>query len=52
MTFYKDYNKKLTKVFEQLIAIYANKMPKQFLPSALNNLNASELVKIVILIQH
>ena len=43
--FYKDYNNEVDKnVFEQLIAIYANKMPKQFLPSTLNNLNASELV--------
>jgi hypothetical protein len=42
--FYKDYNNDVDKnVFEQLITIYTNKMPKQFLPSTLENLNASQL---------
>jgi hypothetical protein len=30
-------------VFEQLIAIYAKRLPSQFLPNELNNLNASQL---------
>jgi len=42
--FYKDYNNDVDKnVFEQLITIYTNKMPKQFLPSTLENLNATQL---------
>ena len=42
--FYKDYNAMVDKnVFEQLIAIYANRLPSQFLPNELNNLNASQL---------
>lgn len=42
--FYKDYNAMLDKnVFEQLIAIYAKRLPNQFLPNELKNLNASQL---------
>lgn len=42
--FYKDYNAMVDKnVFEQLIAIYVKRLPSQFLPNELNNLNASEL---------
>ena len=42
--FYKDYNAMVDKnVFEQLIAIYAKRLPSQFLPNELNNLNASQL---------
>jgi hypothetical protein len=42
--FYKDYNSMVDKnVFEQLIAIYAKRLPSQFLPNELNNLNASQL---------
>ncbi|MFC4817900.1 S46 family peptidase [Flavobacterium sp. GCM10023249] len=41
---YKDFNANVDeKVFEQLINIYATKSPKQFLPSTLQNINASEL---------
>ena len=42
--FYKDYNVMVDKnVFEQLIAIYAKRLPSQFLPNELKNLNASKL---------
>lgn len=42
--FYKDYNNEVDKnVFEQLITIYVNKMPKQFLPNGLETLNAQQL---------
>lgn len=42
--FYKDYNAMVDKnMFEQLIAIYAKRLPSQFLPNELNNLNASQL---------
>jgi len=42
--FYKNYNAMVDKnVFEQLIAIYAKRLPSQFLPNELNNLNASQL---------
>ena len=42
--FYKDYNAMVDKnVFEQLIAIYAKRLPSQFLPNELNNLNATQL---------
>jgi len=42
--FYKDYNVNVDKnVFEQLIAIYAKRLPSQFLPNELKNLNASQL---------
>lgn len=41
--FYKDYNVNVDKnVFEQLIAIYAKRLPSQFLPNELKNLNASQ----------
>ncbi|WP_116790626.1 S46 family peptidase [Flavobacterium psychrotrophum] len=41
---YKDYSKAVDeKVFEQLIALYINKVPKQFLPDALLNANAAQL---------
>jgi Peptidase S46 len=42
--FFKDYNVKVDKnVFEQLIVIYAKSMPSQFLPTELNELNATQL---------
>lgn len=42
--FYKDFNASVDeKVFEQLIAIYAKRYPKQFLPSSLENLDAKAL---------
>lgn len=42
--FYRDYNVNVDKnVFEQLIAIYAKRLPSQFLPNELKNLNASQL---------
>jgi hypothetical protein len=42
--FYKDYNAMVDKnMFEQLIAIYAKRLPSQFLPNELNNLNATQL---------
>ena len=42
--FYKDYNAEVDKnVFEQLIDLYAKKSPKQFLPTSLNNLDATKL---------
>lgn len=42
--FYKDFNAKVDeKVFEKLIALYTEKYPKQFLPSAFENSNASGL---------
>ena len=42
--FYKDYKTIVDKnVFEQLITIYAKRLPSQFLPNELNNLNASQL---------
>ncbi|MFC4739124.1 S46 family peptidase [Flavobacterium ponti] len=43
---YKDFNAQVDeKVFEQLIQLYATKSPKQFLPSSLENINASSLAK-------
>ena len=46
--FYKDFNATVDqKVFEQLIDIYSKKYPKQFLPSALQNVNASALASDV-----
>ena len=43
---YKDFNAQVDeKVFEQLIQLYATKSPKQFLPSSLENINASTLSK-------
>jgi hypothetical protein len=42
--FYKDFNPNVDqKVFEQLIHLYATKVPKEFLPSNLSNINAAEL---------
>jgi len=42
--FYKDFNKTVDeKIFEQLIDLYANKSPKQFLPASLTNINPKTL---------
>ncbi|MFY8009689.1 MAG: S46 family peptidase, partial [Flavobacterium sp.] len=42
--FYKDFNPKVDeKVLEQLIAIYADKYPKAFLPKEFENVNATSL---------
>lgn len=42
--FYKDYNTSIDeKVFEKTIGIYAKTYPKQFLPSAFENVNATAL---------
>lgn len=42
--FYKDFNPNVDqKVFEQLIYLYATKVPKEFLPSSLSNINAADL---------
>ncbi len=42
--FYKNFNANVDeKVFEKLIDLYANKSPKQFLPSNLLNINAQTL---------
>nr|WP_315145269.1 S46 family peptidase [uncultured Flavobacterium sp.] len=42
--FYKDFNPNVDqKVFEQLIHLYATKVPKEFLPNSLLNINAAEL---------
>ncbi|MCG2610767.1 S46 family peptidase [Flavobacterium sp. SM15] len=41
---YKDFNANVDeKVLEQLIDLYANKSPKQFLPSTLTNINPAQL---------
>jgi hypothetical protein len=46
--FYKEYNAELDRnVFEQVIAIYANRLPKQFLPSSLEQLNAAQLTAAI-----
>ncbi|WP_297510954.1 S46 family peptidase [Flavobacterium sp.] len=46
--FYKEYNVELDRnVFEQVIAIYANRLPKQFLPSSLEQLNAAQLTAAI-----
>ncbi len=46
--FYKDFNAEVDeKVFEQLIAIYVSKSPKQFLPSALNTIDAKTLTAAI-----
>ncbi len=46
--FYKDFNATVDeKVFEKLIQLYATKSPKQFLPTGLNNINASTLATAV-----
>jgi len=42
--FYKDFNPNVDqKVFEQLIHLYATKVPPAFLPTNLSNINASDL---------
>ena len=42
--FYKDFNAGVdVKVFEQLIALYATKSPKPYLPSALLNIDTKQL---------
>ena len=42
--FYKDFNPNVDKkVFEQLIHLYATKVPKEFLPTNLSNINAANL---------
>ena len=42
--FYKDFNKEVDeKVFEQLIDLYANKSPKQFLPAKLMHADITRL---------
>ena len=42
--FYKNFNPNVDqKVFEQLIYLYATKVPKQFLPTNLSNINAADL---------
>jgi hypothetical protein len=42
--FYKDFNPNVDqKVFEQLIHLYATKVPPAFLPTNLSNINAAEL---------
>jgi hypothetical protein len=46
--FYKDFNPNVDqKVFEQLLGIYTNKYPKQFLPNTFNNVNAETLASDV-----
>ena len=42
--FYKDFNPNVDKkVFEQLIHLYVTKVPKEFLPTNLSNINAADL---------
>jgi hypothetical protein len=42
--FYKDFNPNVDqKVFEKLIYLYATKVPKEFLPTNLSNINATDL---------
>jgi hypothetical protein len=46
--FYNEYNPAVDqKVFEELIAIYSLKYPKQFLPSSLENSNAQNVANTV-----
>ncbi len=46
--FYKDFSAKVDeKVFEQLIALYGNKAPKQFLPSTLINVDYKKLTALI-----
>jgi hypothetical protein len=46
--FFKDYNVEVDKnVFEQLIGIYSTKLPKQFLPNSLINVDATQLTNAV-----
>jgi len=41
--FYKDFNPNVDqKVFEQLIHLYATKVPKEFLPTSLSNINSAD----------
>ena len=45
---YKDYSAKVDKeVFEALVAIYAEKVPQEFLPTSFNNLNSKALTQDV-----
>lgn len=45
---YKDFNANVDeKVFEQLIALYATKSPKQFLPASLTNADTKKLTQEV-----
>ena len=46
--FFKDYNVEVDKnVFQQLITIYAKRMPKQFLPSSLQNIDEVQLTNAI-----
>ena len=46
--FYKDFNATVDeKVFEQLIALYGNKAPKQFLPASLLNVDYKKLTTLI-----
>ena len=46
--YYKDFNPNVDqKVFEQLIQLYATKVPAAFLPSQLVNINASDLATAI-----
>lgn len=46
--FYKDFNATVDeKVFEQLIDLYANKSPKQFLPNNLLNVDAKKMATTI-----
>lgn len=46
--FYKDFNAQVDeKVFEQLIDLYLNKSPQQFIPASLKNSNIPELTAAV-----
>ena len=46
--FYKDYSVDVDRnVFEQLIGLYAAKMPKPFLPESLNNSDAAKLTATI-----
>lgn len=45
---YKDYSNKVDKdVFEALVALYSAKVPQQFLPESLKNVNAKTLTENV-----
>ena len=46
--FYKDFNAQVDeKVFEQLIDLYLNKSPQQFIPESLKNTNIAQLTQSV-----
>lgn len=46
--FYKDFSAKVDeKVFEQLIALYVTKVPKQFLQNTLNNIDVNQVTKAI-----